>query len=223
MLALLAQLPQDVGDLPSGPALDRWLFEAPLPTAVALAVAGVVAAVLLARQGKGRSAGIAAVAGFAVGGAVLLVGSAVETTRERVAAMTDDLVASVVDADVGAVRAATSDSLTLVSGGALLDLGADFLVGVTAGMDGEIESYTSRRRGVELRGENEAVARVSLSTRHPARTGAYTGSVGSSWDFTWRRGADDAWRLVRLECLSVFGQPPRREWVEWGNRVMRQR
>jgi hypothetical protein len=48
------------------------------------------------------------------------------------------------------------------------------------------------------------------------------GTVNSTWEMTFSRQGD-RWVITGLECLSIFGQTPQGEWINWGNRQIGRR
>lgn len=197
-------------DLAPAPAFDRWVLEQPWPAAVVLAVAGVIVCAALVRRGEMRR-GVVGGAIFALlGCAVLLAGTLIDTRREQAARKTSEFIRAFEAADAPWAERHLSESVVVASGGEIYStLGRAQLVAMfrNAGWFG-IEGTSEKRRGAAVSGPGVVRTQSTVSVRSD-RTGF--GISYSTWEFTWRQRGAEGWSLVRLECLSMNGQPP----IEW--------
>jgi len=193
------------GPLSDPAGLERWLFERPLVTGLALAAFAVALFVLLNRRGKpGRAV---AVGGGFMAAAVLAaaVGFLVETPRERMLRLSNELVDAV-------AAGRTADAAALLADDLVVAVGSTPLPGGGALARSALESFGDRVRVTEHVVTDES-ARVGDPptgglTQFLVRATTDVGP-GSAWvRLTWRKGADGAWRVAMLEVLRINGQSP---------------
>lgn len=200
-----------LADLPASPAFDRWVLEQPLPVAAVCGVLGIAVGLMLARRGEHRRGMVAGIVLVLAGAAVLAAGALVETTRERLSATTAELVRCAFAADAERAETLIADSLVVASAGdAFESLSKDDLVGAIRGFEAfGTEEWSHRPRGASIDGEG--IGRTQSTIRVKA---VYLGNqtMPSTWEFTWKRQPDGRWLLTRLECVSMWGQPPRIDW-----------
>lgn len=203
--------PTIAAELPPAPAVERWVLEQPWPLAVALGALGVGIFMAMNRRGETRR-GLAFGGAFAaLGVAAVMLGTLFETTREHVAQLTDRLIDSVFAQDAEWAGHHLADGLVVASAGEIYDgFGKPELLATIRGFAAfRTEQWSRKLRGAALDGEGVARTRATIKVK--AR---FTGSIElpSTWEFTWRRTGDERWVLVRLECLSIWGQPPTYNW-----------
>lgn len=200
-----------VADLPPSPAFDRWVLEQPIPLAAACIVAGVAVAIALHRRGELKRGLIGGSALLMFGAAVLTIGFIVETPRERLRNLTSEFVARVFAADGDWASAHLSDSLVVASAGEVYtSLGKEQLVASIRNFAMfHTTEWSEKSRGATIDGDGIGRTQSTLKV-----TAGYIGNqmLPSTWEFTWRRGPGDEWRISRLECVSMWGQPPRMNW-----------
>lgn len=216
-------------ELPAAPFFDRWVLEQPLPLAAAFLTASALVLFLQFRRGQAKAAAVPSGVLAALGVAVLLTGFLVTTSRELLTGRTTAWVQRVFAAQADEAQRDLSESLVIASGGVMFEgFGRDELTAIIAGFAGlEVTGWDQRPRGAVLDAPN--LARVHLTIR--ARStyfGDGQATLPSTWEFTWRRtgsqGVDqsgDQWQIVRLECLTMWGQPPRLSWREDATRLSR--
>jgi len=206
--------------LPKPDALDRFLFEQPLPAAAAAFALGVFLLVGMNRRGRaGRGTAALAVC-VAIGGGIWLAGALVTTEREMIQARTLRVVDATIDADGAAVRGLTASDLefsTINSGAVTLDREL-FLSAVASFDEMGISSHVRSIRGASVDGPH--VGRVDCFVRVSGSGGLYGGGITPSvWRFHWRKTDAGQWLLYRLECLSMFGREPGRNTLDWARRL----
>lgn len=209
----------DNENLPTPPLLVHWLLEQPLPLVIVLVSIGAVTLLILLSQGEGRRA-MMALGGFAAAvGLLLLVERLVVTDRERIAAGSRQFVQRFIAADAQEVRELMDQNVTLKSGGQAIKQDGQWLVGVAGAMKGEIVSHGITQRGALVDTPNSGRTRFSVRTQFGQQS-FVSGTVNSTWELSWRKSPDGQWRINGMECLSIFGQRPSREWVDWGERLL---
>lgn len=202
-----------LADLPPAPAFDRWVLEQPIPLAAVCFVMGVAAAIALHRRGELKRGLIGGASLALLGAAVLTAGFVVETPRERLRGLTSEFVRRVFAADGDWASAHLSDSLVVASAGdEYTSLGKEQLVASIRNfaMFGARE-WSQKSRGSTIDGDGIGRTQTTLKVR-----AGYIGDqmLPSTWEFTWRRGPGDEWKVSRLECVTMWGQPPRFDWEQ---------
>ncbi|MBL8746831.1 MAG: hypothetical protein JNK58_10805 [Phycisphaerae bacterium] len=200
-----------LSELPPSPPFDRWVLEQPLPLSAACVVAGIAVMVALHRRGEMKRGALVGSVLMLVGVGVLALGMLIETPRERLRALTSEFVRRVFLADGDWAAAHLSDSLVVASAGeAYRRLGkAELVASIRNFAMFRAKEWSERSRGSVLDGDG--IGRTQSTVRV---TAGYIGNqmIPSTWEFTWRRGAGDQWQITRLECLTMWGQPPRMDW-----------
>lgn len=217
-LAVAASLAwaQGVGDLapnlpplPEPPALERYLFETPWPTAILIALGAVAVAYALNRSGKGRPAAWTALGGLLVAAGVVITGLVVTTDRERVADACREL--------VDATAAIAPERLDLILHP---DVRATTRFGSAHG-SGPVVDFVRRRlpgagissaRVLEV---NAALTAGDLATTQVrVRVESDVAPPNSWWRVDWQRDASadpedpaHGWRATRIEPLWILGVP----------------
>jgi len=210
----------DNESLPSPPLLVHWLLEQPLPLVIVLVSIGAVTLLILLSQGEGRRA-LMALGGFAAAvGLVLLVERLIVTERERIAAGSRQFVERFIAADAQGVRELMDENVSLKSGGQAIKQDGQWLVGVAGAMKGEIVSHGFSGRGALVDTPNSGRTRFTVRTRFGQQSFVAGSTVNSTWELSWRKSPDGRWLINGMECLSIFGQRPSREWVDWGERLL---
>jgi hypothetical protein len=209
MHALMAAA--EIPPLPSPPILERLLLERPLPLVAVLVLLAVVAWWVLSRRGEGRKAWPAGAGLLALAAGVWVLAASVETTRERLAAMTAGLVRAVATGDARAVDAALLESAELTYPLAPTGVGKAAILGLVR--DDMRSRYQVR--------EHEVVAtHASLDSATTARVQVrvyvlpadYGFPVYSWWLVSWAKDPAGAWRVsdVRSLWINVLDERPGR-------------
>lgn len=204
--------------LPAGPLFDRWVLEQPVGLAVGLVVTGAVVGHLLRTRGRLKQGLL--VLGFCtlLCGGVLAAGWLVTTTRERVTRESARFVEVFASADAAGVGRMLDERVIFSSGGeSLRGRGREWAMGVAAGMRGQISDVAVKPLGAVEDGPDAARTRIWVRAAV-----ADAGIVPSTWELSWRRtgGRDAAWKIVKIECLRLYGEPVRGEssaWVRWAD------
>lgn len=209
----------EVENLPPPPLPVDWLLERPLPLLILIASIGVVATMILASRAESRRALIAMLLTLGVGGSVWALSHFVVTGREVVMNRTRLLIDSVARADAAGVDRLLGERVLLTTAGESVNRSRDWLLEVTHSLSGEIESHSITPRGVSLDDPmpNQARSRVSVSTTFSKAARVPTGTVGSSWELTWKRDATGEWKITGIDCLSLMGGKADAAWVRWGD------
>lgn len=209
----LAQLRStvDVSNLSSSSLWHRMVLEQSLATAIGILAIGAVGALILMRTGRTRAATGVFLLGIGAALAVGIAGAAIETVPEALVRRTREFVAAVAAGRTTDVDALVEPQVALRSAGESIEGGRDLILGVTAAMPAILKDHAARPRGAERQGVNIGRSRVTI--RATVSVPQYAGEAYSSWDLSWRQGTDGAWRIFALECISIFGQEPGREWV----------
>lgn len=196
--------------LPEPPLLEAWLFERPVTAAGALLGAGVVCFLVLRARGKSKGAVIGGGALIALAAAVALIGSVVETSRERVARLSAQVIARFQAADQAGLGVLLADDLVLDLGGGGVSAAGDssdkaLVLEAARAMQGQAVIDTSRvREPVAADGPRAARSQVFVRTG-----GGGFGPSLSWWMFSWRREPDGEWRVSLIELLLLNGERPR--------------
>jgi hypothetical protein len=143
--------------------------------------------------------------------AVFLSGLFVTTTREVVADLTSEFLRRVIASDAEWAEPRIADRLIVASAGEIYDgFGKTELVAAIRGFSAfGAQDWSEKRRGATV--DAEGLARTQ-STVHIRAAYIQSQMIPSTWEFTWSRAADGGWQLTRLECLTMWGQPPRIHW-----------
>ncbi|MBL0926744.1 MAG: nuclear transport factor 2 family protein [Phycisphaerales bacterium] len=202
--------------LPDPPVFERWLFEQPIPTAIVLGAVGLFVYMALNRQGRGREAVIAGGLCLVLGIAALVTGRLVETTRERLTALSFQLVSAVGAGDSAAVAQLLDEGLTVGSGGKALPLlDRAWLIRAAEAAPSlldDVVPYSDGAAAEDGAGRTHMIVRARLR-----QLGTPTSSL---WEFRWRR-TGDRWRVVAIECLNINGREPGTLWAEAASRMAR--
>lgn len=201
---MLAQTP--VPMLSDPPMLERMVLESPWLAVAGLALLGLLAGWLLAKQGRRRAAIAATISGPALAAAVAITASVVTTTRERLIADTRELIATTAAADITRLESFLAPDLTLRvfwvnrnhTRTEVLDLVRQYPGGQTP-----VKSWQINESSASVDGPNAARTQVHITTRSPSAT-LYDIPMGSWWRIEWRKNPapDDTWSVRGIECLQ---------------------
>lgn len=192
--------------LPDPPAIEVWLFEQPLISAGLALGAGALVWFVFRAKGKPRQGALAG-GGLAALAIVLgVAGSAVETARERVAALSEDLLAAAREGDAAGLDGLLANDLALDVGGRGGDSGDKAFVLEAVGKLKEqaVIDAVRVRSPVSLDGPDAARSQVWVRTG-----GTGFGPSLSWWMVSWRRQPDGQWRAHLIELLLLNGEKPR--------------
>lgn len=215
--ALLAQVlpqPANVPPLPSPPLLPRLFLEQPTPLAVALVIATIVATAVLNRRGKAVQGTVAAAFGVLVA-ALIILATAIQTDREKIAAATEDLVNAAAAVDQTALNRMLAPDVRLLAqsrineqvqreGPNLTDSGWDKTM-ILAQAEKHLKGQFKVSSAVIL--ETQALLDGPTSGRTQVRIRAvpeiYNFPVVTWWRVTWRKGSDGQWQAIAIEPLDL--------------------
>lgn len=207
-------------DLPSPPALERWLFEQPIPVAAGFVVLGAAMLVAMQRRGRLHAGAVMAAACALLSAAVFIGAMLITTTREELTERTRRWVARAVAADADGAGADLDDHIVLASGGEVIKAATkDDLLDVVRGMHAmKLHEWSQRARGAEADGGGGG-GRTQVTVKAVTEI---TGDAPwySTWEFTWRRSGASDWRITRLECLTVYGRAPQMSWYDQARRLL---
>ncbi len=193
-----------IGRLPPGPALERWIFESPIPTAALLVGLGLVALFVLQRAKKPRVGMTALGLSLVLGASVYIAGETTVTPREAVRTNTQSFIDAMAAGDPQAARALLGEGFTMVASGQLYDrLSAGELADLAPTIDAAIESHRIRNLSASSEGTNVARTRFDLTVSADGTP------FPSGWEFSWRR-VGEGWQVIRIECLHLWNRAPGR-------------
>lgn len=206
---------------PLGPMV--WILEQPLVGALTLAAVGIAAWAMLKRRDQPKL-GLSIGAGMiALAAAVAVIGSLIETDRERIEDSSREFVVAAVAGDIAALdRLILANAALAISGRTAADDGRDRIeqLSQAQAQAGVIESWRVSRMQSTLDGPN--VGTTQFRARVTARVG---GPTLTWWKLHWRRDAQGVWRIWAIDCLAVNGREPGDGLFEWlrsaanGNRM----
>ncbi len=192
------------------------LLENPWILAGLLAVSAAAAFIMLNNRRRARAGAMvgAILTLLAVG--VLATATLVTTDRERVRALSRELIDAVARADPAPVDAILSQIATLAAEGALRDdLDREQILDIVADASrngGEYDAGGTRVGAVEHRIreirvgiQTDVIARSQVNVVvTPSLTNVPTGTW---WEIDWDRHPDGAWKARRIELVWVAGAP----------------
>ena len=210
---LLAMLASDV---PSSPPLERWLLEIPWPAAAVCLSAGLLALYMCNQRGMLKRGAALLAIGAALAAGVIAAASLIVTDAERVSEQTSDIILSTFEGDAARAGALIAPQLLVASAGdELPSFGRQEFLQIVGGFRNFRATGSSHRiRGAGLDAPNVARTRAMVWFDAPA-----TGEIPSTWEFTWRKNTDGRWLLVRLDCQTLWGQPPRADWASRATQI----
>jgi len=215
--ALIAQLgfdPPDFDPLP-GPPISQWLvLEQPWYLTGALVVLGVAILEWLRRQESLKAGIIIGGAVVLLGAGVMLLGSLVETDRERVKRLTRDLIGA-----IATPNAYRTDLLLGEEGGVVAERGRweftrDEVLGeirsaqqaggryAVAGVGFKVSSY--RLREIRAQVLSAGFAKTQVNVVGELESGRIM--PASWWEIDWVREPGDRWRARLIETIWIQGR-----------------
>jgi hypothetical protein len=196
---------------PLGPMV--WILEQPLVGALTLAAIGIGTLALLKRRDQQRL-GLSIGAPLVVlAAAIFVVGSLVETDRERIEDASRAFVVAAVAGDLAELdRLILAEAALAISGRTAADDGRDRIeqLSKSQAQAGVIESWRVSRMQSTLDGQN--VGTTQFRVRVTARVGD---PALTWWKLHWRRDAQGVWRIWSIDCLAVNGREPGEGLYEW--------
>jgi hypothetical protein len=188
--------------LPGTPLPDRWLYETPWTPAVLLAVAGMIAALLLARAARPRAGALAVTLALTLAAGLVALAHSVKTPRELLIDRTRALVAAVLGADANRLQRELSPTFTLTLLGRQSARGKDHIVQqVRADIAQRFGAKASELRWVRATIDGPTSARTQASV---LATSDLLGSpTPTVWMLYWRADAQGQWLLSRLEAQEI--------------------
>ena len=184
-------------DWPPPPFFTHAFFENPWLLCIGLLTLAAAMALIGYRQAR-RGPMIAGAAALVLAGIVLLVALMVTTDRERMVQRTRSLVkAAIVPVDLGEFREILSRDVELFGRG--YEQIIDTLDRSTHRWRVR-QAYITRLK-VHQSDENRGQTYLSVVTRLDTSIGG--GSAQTRWLLHWRKEADGAWRITRIEWVSL--------------------
>jgi hypothetical protein len=201
--------------LPDTPILERYLFEAPMIPVVMLVLIALVVLVAGLKGGKPKLPAIAALLMMAAAAAIYITAGSVTTDREVITLRTAELIASIAESDVQAMRATMAESVQLghSDNASAIAKQIPSLVGrdvIEALVINRLGSQTASQR---LVGSHKVLeTRAGLDGNNSGRTlvrvrvnGTDDSLLGHSWwEITWKRH-DGQWLATRVEAIWIQG------------------
>lgn len=199
--SLIASVPTP---LPPSPALQGWLFERPILSALVLAAFGLAALILLFRRGE-QMRGLIVGGGLLAGAvAIAALGIVVETTHERLIRLSNELVDAAAEGRVDDAEGMLADDLVIAVGGTTLP-GRQLARRALDGLREDIrvsEHYVSEESATVVAGGDSGASQFlvrAVSSMGP----------GTAWfRLNWRLDSSGEWRIYLIEVLRVNGQNP---------------
>ena len=194
---------------PPGPALERWLFEQPIPTMLALVALGLLGAFLLRQTPKAKWAPAPILGALVLATGAWSLATMVTTDRERIAGGTRAFVDAMVEGDRARVRAQIDKDITLAASGSQHLTDGDELASLAPRVPQFVSSYNLRDVSTTLDGERVGRTRFEITL------GVGRGQpMPMGWELHWRE-LGGSWRIVRAECKHVWNRPPARQFETW--------
>lgn len=192
-------------DPPHVGLLTRYVLENPWPLGLGLLLIAAVAGFTGLREGL---AGRIRLAGFVAlaGAAVLAIGAAVTTSGEHARRITRELVDAAVQGDVaGAISLFAEQATYSVGSPRNPGLGRDFIERELSQLTGRYRIDSNTITMLRSYSESSNLAEVHLACW--TSVGGFT-TTPSQWVLRIQRQPDDAWKIVRLTCISIGGRTP---------------
>ncbi len=191
-------------DPPHVGLLTRYVLENPWPLGLGLLLIAIVAGFTGLREGLAgriRLAGLIALAGAAV----LAIGAAVTTSGEHARRITRELVDAAVQGDVaGAISLFTEQATYSVGSPRNPGLGRDFIESELSRLNGRYRIDANTITMLRSYSESSNLAEVHLA----CWTTVGGSTTPSQWVLRIQRQPDDAWKIVRLTCISIGSRTP---------------
>ncbi len=209
------QIWSDPPPLPAPPALEHWLFERPWTGGLGLLAAAAMGFLVLRSRGKQRPAALVGGALALAGVGVAASGMLVTTDRERIAALSAELVDAVARGDADTADRLLSDRLILDIGQApAREPESASNEGPSADKRWALAGVALFRGQLNLTDRSVTLARAVMDAEGVGRTQVRVtvsepkfGFGITWWEFTWRRDAA-GWRVRRLDLLTLNGRKP---------------
>lgn len=209
--------------LTAGSGFERWVLENPWPLGLGLLGAAAIVAYVLARRGEGRRGAIGGGAMALAGIAVLVTGMAVTTTGESLAARGRELVERFFAGDSEGVGMILDDGMVLSASGRTVRTSdaRRFVMDLASGVRGfKVTRHEYAAKGGAAEGDHAARTRFRVRVYSELRP--YSGyPLDTTWEASWRRGSDGAWRLTAIDLLRSSDGVPDPATVEAWSRLAR--
>lgn len=201
--------PNAVRPLAATPAIERILFEEPLPLILGFCVAGVAGFIWFNQRAKLRQAIAAIVIGLAFAAAGWLASRIVTTPREAIRSAAATLVEATATGDGATLRGLVDPGVTVQSGNRdvpiTLTQGVDavvMLVNSTLGPSGRYPVQSAEIMENQATLDGPEVARSQVRVRVVQRSGS--GFHTFAWvRVDWRRDGN-SWKARTIEPLAVW-------------------
>lgn len=194
--------------LPKGPALERWLYEQPVPTMVVLVVMGLIGAYTLRQAGKYKASPIPVIAGAVLAVGVWSLASAVETSRETIKQSTRAFVDAMTSEDYSSARALLDRDVLLSAAGSEYPIDVDSLASLSREIPKHIDAHNLRKISASLDGENVGRTRFDITISADGTP------IPMGWEVGWHRVGGE-WRIVRIECKHIWHTAPQNKINRW--------
>ena len=192
--------PPDVG------LFTRYVLENPYPLGVGLLVVALIVGWLGLRDGRSDRIAISMVSLLLAAG-VLAAGLLVATSGERARRVARQLVDAAVSKDlVGAANLLADDAQFQLGSVTNISHDRDFII---AGLSRFAGRYTIRDNKITmLNGYSESRDAATVHLACWTEANDYGMHTPSQWVLRIERQDDGTWKVTRITCISISGEPP---------------
>jgi hypothetical protein len=194
--------PQQLPELPPPGFIEHWVFETPIPLALALLTVGVMLFVLLRRSNKHHKFALPALAlGTLLGAATFLLGAQITTARETLKARSIQLVKAASSGDASTLDALLDEEIRVRTAFGS-PIGKKNVINlVISGSQGSIESARASKVNAGLLGAQVAQTQIRVRVQ-----GDLFPSL-SWWRIDWTRPTleSNEWVVTHIEPLWIQG------------------
>lgn len=212
MLGLAQAITMDHFD--NGPAVQRWLFESPVPTIVVLMGAALIAAYLLRQGANHKWAPAPLIAGIVLSTGLWSLSAVVDTDRELIEQGTRDFIQAMTAGDRAAARSLIDKDVFVVASGVRHAMDGDEMASAANAIPEYVQSYNLREVSMSLDGERVGRTRFDITL------GMEGSPLPMGWELAWQRRSG-TWTIVRAECVHVMGRAPGSEFARRASRLTR--
>ncbi len=200
--------------LDGGPAWERWLYEQPIPTMIAIIAMGVLSAYMLRQKGLVKWTPAPMLAALVLATGVWSLASVVETGRESMANGTRAFITAMLTGDRFEARSQLDRDVLLAAAGTEFSIDVDALAAISLEASKRVNSFNLRKVSSTQDGPN--VGR----TRFDVTLGVDGAPMPMGWELGWQRRGG-SWAIVRAECLHIYNKPPQNMFRNWLPRLRR--
>jgi hypothetical protein len=189
--------------------VSQYVFENPIPLAIAFAVIGLAIGFKGMRDGRAGAIKLAPIP-IVLAVAVMATGMLVVTPGERSREVVRSFVGAVVGGDLVGADAMLAKGVTAHLGSARnVGHDRDF---INAGLSRLIDRYSIEGNTItRLEVLEQAPGQATLHLTCWTETDTW-GPTRSQWQVEVKEQTDGTWKIARLTCLSINDQPPPSSW-----------